>query len=126
MSYLTDIVIISSYEQEAIGYLNDWLAANGQRRGLGMLPGDSAGGTKVMTRTVYAGCFNYLDETGFAEAVRNAPWRIPHAVAVYSDSESGVTEVFSPARDEAYIIDGGPRTPGFRFTGLNPGPPPVQ
>lgn len=103
MSFLTDIAVVTiGTEDEAVAVVNAALAEGSpsrpQQLGKTRLEEAGAGGSKVCSVYVYAGCFNWLDLDRFEEAVRSAPWRLPQCVVAYVDGESGPTFVFSPAR----------------------------
>lgn len=101
MSFLTDVAVITLGEDEAVTSVNQWLAENiGCRQQLAKtdLETAGAGGCKVTILVVYAACFNYLDVSGFEDAVRRARWRLPGSVVVYVDGEDGPPFAFSPAR----------------------------
>lgn len=103
MSFLTDVAVVTTgAEDEAVAFVNARLAEGStrpQQLGRTRLEEAGAGGRKVCSVYVYAACFNWLDVSGFEEAVRAAPWRLPQCVVVYVDGEAGPTFVFSPARD---------------------------
>lgn len=104
MSLITDVVIVASFDESAaIDQVNQWLLANRQSCGLAEISTGGAGGPKVASMHIYAGAFNYLDEDGFRNAVRSAPWRIAHSVIAWIDSESE-TYVVAAGKDETWPL----------------------
>lgn len=106
MSFITDVVIVAScHEDDAIAAINGWLAANDSlRQQLNEISTDGAGGRKVASMSVHAAAFNFLDQGGFEEVFRAAPWRIPVDAIAYVETESGETCVISPARPDRWVL----------------------
>jgi hypothetical protein len=100
MSVITDVVIIASDgEDEALAYLNEWLAENDSRKQqLREISLGEGGGSKATSATTYAACFNHLDLGGLEEAITRAPWKLPGSVVAYFDYEMGSPYVISPKR----------------------------
>ena len=101
MSLITDVVIIAGIsEHEAFSYLNRWLAENDPRgQQLRQVSLEEGGGNKATSLTIYAACFNFLDISGFTDAIRAAPWHLPSLAVAYFYPEDGAPFVVSPARN---------------------------
>ena len=120
MSVITDVLIVTSGEDEAIATVNRWLEENDPRKPqFGRLDAEKAGcgGTKASSMILYAACFNLVDIGGLEDAILRAPWRCPRSVAAYFNGESGPVYLVSPARAGRWKLeeDGGERLERIRL-----------
>jgi hypothetical protein len=120
MSVITDVLIITGGEDEAIATVNRWLEENDPRKPqFGRLDAEKAGcgGTKASGMILYAACFNLVDIGGLEDVILRAPWRCPSFVAAYFNGESGPACIVSPARAGRWKLeeDGGERLERIRL-----------
>ena len=120
MSVITDVLIVTSGEDEAIAAVNRWLEENDPRKPqFGRLDAERAGcgGTKASGMILYAACFNLVDVGGLEDAILRAPWRCPSFVAAYFSGETGPVYLVSPARAGRWKLeeDGGERLERVRL-----------
>ena len=120
MSVITDVLIVTSGEDEAIAAVNRWLEENDPRKPqFGRLDAERAGcgGTKASGMILYAACFNLVDVGGLEDAILSAPWRAPGSVAAYFNGEFGPPCIVSPAKAGRWEleVDGGERLERIRL-----------
>ncbi len=120
MSVITDVLIVTGGEDEAVARVNRWLEDNDPRRPqFGRLDAEKAGcgGTKASGMVLYAACFNLVDVGGLEDVILSAPWRMPSSVAAYFNGETGPVYLVSPARAGRWKLeeDGGERLERVRL-----------
>ena len=101
MSSITDVLLVTGLdEDEAVAKVNAWLTENDYRKQqLRKINLDAAGGDKVICTDLWAAAFNYLDIGGLEDAIRAAPWELPHSVVAYFNFKTDAgTWVVAPTR----------------------------
>lgn len=88
MSVITDMVIFSTHDDDAMERVNAWCAEHDHRQQQFVrLDTDAAGGYKVFTDDVWAMSGNYFPHEDLVDALPSFGWRYPENVVLIVDYE---------------------------------------
>lgn len=88
MSVITDLVIFSTHDEDAMDRVNAWCVEHDHRQHqFAKLDTDAAGGGKVFTDDVWAMAGNYFPHEDLVEALPSFGWRYPQNVVLIVDHE---------------------------------------
>ncbi len=89
MSLITEMIIFTSYDDEAMVRLNVWCAEHDTERQqqFEKLDGDGAGGRKFLTAGVWAMAGNYFPSRGLVNVFPSFGWRYPESAILIVDAE---------------------------------------
>lgn len=85
MSYVADIILLTSINDSGIEKVQDWLRQNKWPPLVEI--SDHAGGNKAMQCDLWAAAINHFPIGDFAEAIREIAWEIPDSVQLLVKNE---------------------------------------